>query len=56
MSKAVITGKRGEYCNIMKIIEQSDITAREKEAEKVKVTEARKKTFGKNYKHFPPWK
>ena len=44
------------YCNIMKIIEQSDITAKEKEAEKVKVTEARKKTFGKNCKHFPPWK
>ena len=44
------------YCDIIKIIEESDIAAKEKETEKEKVTEARKKTFGQNYKHFPPWK
>ena len=44
------------YCDIMKIIEESDITDQEKETEKVKVTEARKKTFGQKYKYFAPWK
>ena len=40
------------YCDIIKIIEESDIAVKEKETEKEKVTEARKKTFGQNYKHF----
>ena len=44
------------YLDILDIVESSDLSDTEKKHEKAKVTEARKKVFGNNYKHYPPWK
>ena len=44
------------YCDIVGIIDESDIADTEKKIEKDKVTEAWKKRFGQNFKNFPPWK
>ena len=44
------------YCDIVDIIDESDIDQTEKKIEKEKVKEARKRRFGHNYKNYPPWK
>ena len=44
------------YIDIIDVVQNSELSEREKEEEKLRVTEARKKTFGNNFKHFPPWK
>ena len=38
------------------IIDTSDLSNREKAAEKTKLLESRKNAFGNNFKNFPPWK
>ena len=45
------------YLDAIAVIEScDDIPEEEKGAEKNKLLEARKRAFGENYKHFPPWK
>ena len=44
------------YIDILEIVESSDLSDTEKKNEKARVTDARQKVFGKNYKNFPPWK
>ena len=43
------------YLEAIDIIENTDLEDCDKELEKLKLTEARKEAFGKNYKNFPPW-
>ena len=44
------------YVDILDVAQNSELSDTEKGEEKLRVTEARKKTFGNNFKHFPPWK
>ena len=43
------------YLEAIDVIETSDLESHDKEVEKLKVLEARKDAFGRNYKNFPPW-
>ena len=43
------------FLDAVDIIENSKLTEESKQEEKEKVVEARRKAFGSNFKHFPPW-
>ena len=43
------------FLDVNKIIESSDMNEEDKINEKSKVLEARKRSLGDSYKHFPPW-
>ena len=44
------------FLDVNKIIDDSDLSEREKHIEKQKVLEARREAFGESlYKYYPPW-
>ena len=43
------------FLDVMDVIETSDLREEAKDVEKEKVLETRKKAFGNDYQHFPPW-
>ena len=43
------------FLDVIDVIETSDLKEEAKDVEKDKVLETRKKAFGNEFQHFPPW-